>query len=223
MFTGIVQAVGTLRAVHPSGGDWRLSVDAGGLDLSDVRLGDSIAVSGPCLTVVALDAHGFAADVSVETWERTAYRGLAVGDRVNLEKALLPTTRLGGHLVSGHVDGVAVLRERRPEGRSERFVLEVPAGLARYVAEKGSVCLDGVSLTVNGVEGSRFDVNLVPHTLEVTTLGERRPGDPLNLEVDLIARYLERLVQGAGTASDEGGLDAGTLARAGFGSLGEGG
>ncbi|NIP82712.1 MAG: riboflavin synthase, partial [Gemmatimonadetes bacterium] len=185
--------------------------------------GDSIAVSGPCLTVVDLEGGGFTADVSVETWDRTAFREIAAGDRVNLEKALLPTTRLGGHLVSGHVDGVAVLRERRPEGRSERFVLEAPAGLARYVAEKGSVCLDGVSLTVNGVAGSRFDVNLVPHTLEATALGERRPGDPLNLEVDLIARYLERLVQGGKTSAAGGGLDGGSLDRAGFGTLDEGG
>jgi riboflavin synthase len=219
MFTGIVQAVGTIRSVTPAGGDWRVWIDAGDLDLSDVALGDSIAVSGPCLTVVALDGAGFAADVSTETWERTAFGGLGVGDRVNLEKALLPTTRLGGHLVSGHVDGLAELRERRPEGRSERFTLEVPDHLARYVAEKGSVCLDGVSLTVNGVSGARFHVNLVPHTVAHTTLGDRRPGDRLNLEVDLIARYLERLLHGG----EAPGLDPESLVRAGFGGLGEGG
>ncbi|HKJ87599.1 MAG TPA: riboflavin synthase [Gammaproteobacteria bacterium] len=223
MFTGIIQAVGTVRSIEPAAGDWRVTVQAGALDLGDVALGDSIAVSGPCLTVVALEGGGFAADVSRETWERTAFGELAEGTRVNLEKALLPTTRLGGHLVSGHVDGLAVLRERRPEARSERFVLEVPPGFSRYVAEKGSVCLDGVSLTVNGVSGNRFDVNLVPHTLGHTTLGDRRPGDRLNLEVDVIARYLERLLQGGEGTDREGGLDTETLARAGFPGLGEGG
>ncbi|KPV40576.1 riboflavin synthase subunit alpha [Thiohalorhabdus denitrificans] len=223
MFTGIIQAVGTVRSIQPAAGDWRVAIRAGGLELGDVALGDSIAVSGPCLTVVALEEGGFAADVSVETWERTAFGDLTVGSRVNLEKALLPTTRLGGHLVSGHVDGLAVLQERRQEARSERFVLEVPAHLSRYVAEKGSVCLDGVSLTVNGVEGNRFDVNLVPHTLAHTTLGDRHPGDRLNLEVDLIARYLERLVRGEDASGEGGGLDAASLARAGFSGLGEGG
>jgi riboflavin synthase len=184
-----------------------------------VALGDSIAVSGPCLTVVALDAGAFAADVSTETWQRTAFADLGVGDRVNLEKALLPTTRLGGHLVSGHVDGLAELRERGTDGRSERFTLEVPAELARFVAEKGSICLDGVSLTVNGVAGNRFHVNLVPHTVAHTTLGDRRPGDRLNVEVDVIARYLERLLHGG----EAPGLDPEALVRAGFGSLGEGG
>ncbi|MFA9461912.1 riboflavin synthase [Thiohalorhabdus methylotrophus] len=223
MFTGIVQAVGTVQSIQPAAGDWRVWVRTGELDLSDVALGDSIAVSGPCLTVVALEEGGFAADVSVETWERTAFADLAVGARVNLEKALLPTTRLGGHLVSGHVDGLAVLGERRPEARSERFVLEVPGALTRYVAEKGSICLDGVSLTVNGVSGSRFDVNLVPHTLAHTTLGDRRPGDRLNMEVDIIARYLERLLRGGEAGPEGGGLDADSLARAGFPGLGEGG
>jgi len=221
MFTGIIQAVGTIRSITPAGGDWRVTVDAGELDLSDVAVGDSIAVSGPCLTAVTVEADAFAADVSTETWERTAFADLAVGSRVNLEKALLPTTRLGGHLVSGHVDGVAVVRERRPEARSERFVVELPEGLGRYVAAKGSVALDGVSLTVNGIDGNRFDVNLVPHTLAHTTLGDRRPGDRLNVEVDVIARYLERLLPGAG--ADGHGLDAEALARAGFPGLGEGG
>jgi riboflavin synthase len=219
VFTGIIQAVGTVRSITPAGGDWRVWLHAGELDLSDVALGDSIAVSGPCLTVVALDDGAFAADVSTETWERTAFGSLAVGDRVNLEKALLPTTRLGGHLVSGHVDGLAELRERRPDGRSERFTLELPDELGRYVAEKGSICLDGVSLTVNGISGNRFHLNLVPHTIAHTTLGDRRPGDRLNVEVDIIARYLERLLP----TGEAAGVDAASLARAGFGSLGEGG
>lgn len=225
MFTGIIQAVGTVRSITPAGGDWRVTVAAGDLDLGDVTVGDSIAVSGPCLTAVSVEADAFAADVSTETWEHTAFGDLGVGSRVNLEKALLPTTRLGGHLVSGHVDGVAAVRERRAEGRSERFELELPAGLARYVAAKGSIAVDGVSLTVNGVSGSGFDVNLVPHTLAHTTLGDLRPGDRVNVEVDVIARYLERLLPGA--AAGEAGLDAAALARAGFGGpaggLGEGG
>ncbi|MEF8793877.1 riboflavin synthase [Thiohalorhabdus sp.] len=238
MFTGIIQAVGTIRSIVPAGGDWRVTVDAGDLDLSDVAVGDSIAVSGPCLTAVSVAAEAFDADVSTETWQRTAFADLAVGSRVNLEKALLPTTRLGGHLVSGHVDGAGVLRERRPEARSERFVVELPEGLARYVAPKGAIAVDGVSLTVNGVaagalprdefdrrngagvKGGRFDVNLVPHTLAWTTLGDRQPGDRVNIEVDLIARYLERLLPAAG---GDGGLDGGALARACFGGLGEGG
>lgn len=218
MFTGIVQAVGRIQHITPAGGDWRVAVDGGELDLTDVAVGDSIAVSGPCLTVADRFDGGFAFDVSAETWQHTAFARLAAGSRVNLEKALLPTTRLGGHLVSGHVDGVAVLRERRPEGRSERFLLEAPTELGRYLASKGSVCLDGVSLTVNGAEGARFDVNLVPHTLEVTTLGDRRPGEWLNLEADLVARYLERLLSGG-----DGGLDAEALAAYGFGGLGPGG
>ncbi|HKJ71518.1 MAG TPA: riboflavin synthase [Gammaproteobacteria bacterium] len=221
MFTGIIQAVGTIRSIAPAGGDWRVVVAAGELGLGDVAVGDSIAVSGPCLTAVAVEADAFAADVSTETWERTAFADLAVGSPVNLEKALLPTTRLGGHLVSGHVDGVATVRERRSEARSERFVIELPEELARYVAAKGSIALDGVSLTVNHVRGSAFDINLVPHTLERTTLGERRPGDRLNVEVDLVARYLERLLPGAGEAAG-GGLDAEALARAGFAGPGAG-
>jgi len=220
MFTGIIQAIGTIRSIAPAGGDWRVTVEAGGLDMSDVAVGDSVAVSGPCLTAVSVTADALEADVSTETWERTAFADLAVGSRVNLEKALLPTTRLGGHLVSGHVDGVGTVRERRPEARSERFVIELPEGLARYVAAKGSIAVDGVSLTVNEVAANRFDVNLVPHTLGHTTLGDRRPEDRLNIEVDLIARYLERLMAGSG---EEGNLGAETLARAGFGGLGEGG
>jgi riboflavin synthase len=221
MFTGIVQAVGSVRSIAAAGADWRVQIAAGGLDMGDVALGDSIAVSGICLTVVEATADGFAADVSTETWQRTAFGDLRPGSPVNLEKALLPTTRLGGHLVAGHVDGVAKVAERRPAGRSEQFSVAVPAGLARYCAEKGSLCLDGVSLTINAVAGERVELNIVPHTLEHTTLGERYPGDHLNLEVDLVARYLERLLQGGGdSAAGAAGLDADTLARAGFGTGG---
>jgi len=217
MFTGIVQAVGTVRALEEWGGDRRLTLDAGGLDAGDLAPGDSLAVSGPCLTVSERRGEDLAFDVSAETWRRTALGDLEPGSRVNLEQALLPTTRMGGHFVTGHVDGVAVLRQREPEARSERFVLEVPAGLQRYVAEKGAITVDGVSLTVNEVSGLRFGVNLVPHTLAQTNLGDRHIGDRLNLEVDLLARYLERLLavrEGGEEAS--GGLDVEALARAGF-------
>ena len=204
MFTGIIQAVGEIAALEPKGGDLRLRVRTGKLDLGDVQLGDSIAVSGVCLTAVALPGDGFWADVSGETLAHTILGDLKVGARVNLEKALLPTTRLGGHLVSGHVDGVGEVIERRRDARSERFRIRAPEALARYIAHKGSICVDGVSLTVNAVEGSVFDLNIVPHTLAETTLDEYRPGRKVNLEVDLIARYLERLLLGDAAASGQG-------------------
>ncbi len=194
MFTGIIQAVGCVRALEATGGDWRLSLETGPLDLTDLHPGDSVAVSGPCLTVAARNAEGFTVDLSAETWSRTAFRDLGLGSRVNLEKALLSTSRIGGHFVTGHVDGVAVLRQRMTEARSERFVLELPEALCRYVAEKGAVALDGVSLTVNTVAGCRFEANLVPYTLAHTNLADRQVGDRLNVEVDLLARYLERLL-----------------------------
>ena len=215
MFTGIVQAVGRVRGMASEGLDQRLIVESRGLDLSAARVGDSIAVNGCCLTAVTLAEGWFAADVSAETLDRTNLGGLAAGSMVNLETALSLSAPLGGHLVSGHVDGIARLLERRPEGRSERWRFRIPEPLARYVAEKGSVCLDGVSLTVNDVDGAEFGVNLVPHTLAVTTLGSLRPGSPLNLEVDLLARYLERLLLGD-EAARPGGLSLEALARAGF-------
>lgn len=204
MFTGIIQAIGEIAALEPKGGDLRLRVRTGKLDLGDVRLGDSIAVSGVCLTAVELPGDGFWADVSGETLAHTVIAELKLGARVNLEKALLPTTRLGGHLVSGHVDGVGEVIERRRDARSERFRIRAPAELARYIAHKGSICVDGVSLTVNAVEGSVFDLNIVPHTLAETTLDEHRPGRKVNLEVDLIARYLERLLLGDAAGGGEG-------------------
>jgi len=195
MFTGIIQAVGTVRSRAETGGDVRLEIGPGLLDMSDVGLGDSIAVSGVCLTVVGMEGGGFAADVSRETLSRTSLGELDAGGDVNLEKALQLSDRLGGHLVSGHVDGIGKVIERRDDARSVRFDIEAPAELAKYIAEKGSVCVDGVSLTVNGVAGRMFHVNIVPHTLEQTTLVNFAPGRVVNLEVDLIARYLERLVQ----------------------------
>lgn len=216
MFTGIILAVGSIAGIEPVGGDMRLRVHTGSLDLTDSRLGDSIAVSGVCLTAVELTANGFAADVSGETLSCTTLGGLRPGARVNLELALTPSTRLGGHLVSGHVDGVGRLLDRRADGRSQRLHFEAPASLAKYIAGKGSICINGVSLTVNGVDGGCFDVNVVPHTLDQTTLGELAPGDDVNLEVDLLARYLERLLLGDKAAGSGSGITRELLARHGF-------
>lgn len=204
MFTGIIQAVGEIAALQPQGGDLRLRVRTGKLDLGDVQLGDSIAVDGVCLTAVELSGDGFWADVSGETLAHTTLGACKQGVRVNLEKALTPTTRLGGHLVSGHVDGVGEVIERKTDARSERFRIRAPKELARYIAQKGSICVDGVSLTVNAVEGSVFELNIVPHTLAETTLDAYRAGSKVNLEVDLIARYLERLLQGDVEAGGQG-------------------
>jgi len=216
MFTGIIQAVGRIAGLEPKGEDMRVSIECGALDLADVHAGDSIAVSGVCLTAVELMADGFSADVSAETLARTIFGTLQPGCRVNLEKALTPTTRLGGHLVSGHVDGVGTLIECRSEGRSERMRIQAPPHLARYIAEKGSICLDGVSLTVNAVDGAVFDVNIVPHTLRATTLDEFRQGRQVNLEVDIIARYLERLLMGDKAAESGRGITEAFLRQHGF-------
>ena len=194
MFTGIVQGVGRIRAVEPRGGDVTMWIGAGDVPLADVAIGGSIAVNGCCLTAVELTADAFKADLSRETLALTTAGQWQPGAAVNLEKALTAGQSLGGHYVTGHVDGVGEVVARHEDARSVRVEFEVPAELARYVARKGSVCVDGVSLTVNGVAGARFDVNLVPHTLERTILGDYRPGTRVNLEVDIIARYLERLL-----------------------------
>ena len=194
MFTGIVQGTGTIRSVEPSGGDVTLWIESQVVPLADVQTGDSIAVNGVCLTATRLETRAFAADVSRETLAVTTAGAWTQGTRVNLEKALTAGQSLGGHYVTGHVDGVGEVLSRRDDARSIRVEFEVPAGLVRYVARKGSICVDGVSLTVNGVDGRRFDVNLVPHTLDMTILGSYRPGTRVNLEVDLIARYCERLL-----------------------------
>jgi len=193
MFTGIVQAVGRVRTVEKRGADARLALDAAGLGLDDVAIGDSIAVAGVCLTVVALDASGFAFDVSPETLSRTTLGTLAAGDPVNLEKALRLADRLGGHLVAGHVDGVGKVVAVHDDGAAQRWVFSAPLALARYIAVKGSIAIDGTSLTVNDVDGDTFGITLIPHTLAVTTFGARKAGDAVNLEVDLVARYVERL------------------------------
>jgi riboflavin synthase len=211
MFTGIIEAVGKLVAKQPHGGDLRLRIATGKLDLSDVKLGDSIAVSGVCLTAVALPGDGFWADASRETLERTVLGDLPLGAPVNLERALTPSTRLGGHLVSGHVDGIGSVTDYREDARSWRLRIQAPGSLARYIAEKGSICVDGVSLTVNAVEGALFDLNIVPHTLQETTLVHYQVGRRVNLEVDLIARYLERLLLGERAAQPDAQL--GTLLR----------
>jgi riboflavin synthase len=205
MFTGIIEAIGTIAALEPKGQDVRVRVQTGKLDLSDVQLGDSIAVNGVCLTAVELPGDGFWADVSGETLSRTTFADLQKGSQTNLEKALTPTTRLGGHLVSGHVDGIGEIISRKTDGRSERFVIRAPAALARYIAEKGSICVDGISLTVNGISGAEFELNIVPHTLVETTMSEFKPGTRVNLEVDIIARYLERLLLGDKAADKQGG------------------
>jgi riboflavin synthase len=193
MFTGIVQAVGEVRAIAPRGGDVELLIAVGGLSLAGVAIGDSISVSGCCLTVTRLTPDAFAADASIETLQVTTLGRWQVGQRVNLERALRAGDPLGGHYVSGHVDAIATVAAVAADARSVRMDFEVPAPLARYIARKGSVCLDGVSLTVNDVTRNRFGVNLIPHTLEVTTLGACQPGTQVNVEVDIIARYLERL------------------------------
>lgn len=198
MFTGIVEAVGRIAALDRRGADMRLSIEAETLDFGDVGLGDSIAVSGVCLSAVEVRRNGFSADVSRETLSCTTLGAFAVGAPVNLEKALLPTTRLGGHLVSGHVDGVGRVEAVRSAGQCKVMRFAVPAALARYLAAKGSVCVDGVSLTVNAVDGACFEINVIPHTLERTVLGAYRNGTAVNIEVDVVARYLERLLTGGG-------------------------
>lgn len=217
MFTGIVHAVGTIAAIEPRGGDLRLRVATGKLALEDLAVGDSVATSGVCLTAVELPGDGFWADVSGATLTKTVFGHLKPGARVNLEKALTPTSRLGGHIVSGHVDGVGEVRRRWEDARSVGFEIAAPPELARYIAAKGSICVDGVSLTVNAVAGDRFELNIVPHTLAETTLGEFRPGRRVNLEVDLIARHLERLLLGDRAANPGAAITLDYLREHGFG------
>ena len=194
MFTGLIAGVGRLAAREMRGGDARILVEAGTLPFDDVQLGESIAVNGCCLTVVAFDATGFAVDASNETLALTTLGRLAIGAPVNLERAMLPTDRLGGHLVSGHVDGLGIAVKRWDDARAERWRFEAPMALLRYVAHKGAVCVDGVSLTVNAVDDTGFEVALIPHTVAHTAFHALREGDAVNLEVDLLARYVERLL-----------------------------
>ncbi len=216
MFTGIIEAVGQIVATEPKGGDLRVRIKTQTLDLGDVQLGDSIATNGVCLTVVDLPGDGYWADVSVETINYTTVNQWKIGDAVNLEKALTPETRLGGHIVSGHVDGVGEVISRQPDARSERFTLRAPKELAKYIAHKGSITVDGTSLTVNAVNGTDFELNIVPHTIEKTVFGTYKAGTLVNLEVDVIARYLERLLLGDKAAESQGGITSAFLAEHGF-------
>lgn len=217
MFTGIIQAIGHISDIEPGCGDTRLRIRTGKLDLSDVALGDSIAVNGVCLTAVELPGDGFWADVSKESLDKTTLAGLKAGQAVNLEKALTPSTRLGGHLVSGHVDGIGEVIARQPEARSVQFSIRAPDALARYIAHKGSITVDGTSLTVNAIDGAVFELNIVPHTLKETIMDSYQPGTRVNLEVDLIARYLERLLLGERAAETGAqGVSMELLAEHGF-------
>jgi len=217
MFTGIILALGKIVAIERRAGDCRLKIDTGKLSLTDVALGDSIAVNGVCLTAVELGSHYFCADVSNETLSRTLLNSATIGTPVNLELALTPSTRMGGHIVSGHVDGIGKVIEKKADGRSFRFKFKAPDNLAKYIAEKGSICINGISLTVNEVNGAVFSVNIVPHTLQETTLGDAVAGTQVNLEVDLLARYMERLMQGEAAAKDHGsGITEELLQKSGF-------
>jgi riboflavin synthase len=216
MFTGIIEAVGKVVAKESHGIDMRLRIATGKLDLNGVKPGDSVAVSGVCLTAVKLTSDGFWADVSQETLVCTVLGELLPGAAVNLERALTPTTRMGGHLVSGHVDGIGRVTDYRPEGRSWRLQIQAPSALARYIAAKGSICIDGVSLTVNHVTGMLFGLNIVPHTQQETTISGYQVGCRVNLEVDLIARYLERLLMGGQAAQADGQLSEALLRERGF-------
>jgi riboflavin synthase len=212
MFTGLVELKGTLTRRTRRGPGFRLAVDAA---LGPLELGESISVSGACLTVVTSDGHGFEADVSLETAQKTTLGALALGSALNLERALKVGDRLGGHLVSGHVDAVAELRRITPAGDAQRLAVAFPRELARFIAVKGSITLDGVSLTVNAIDGDQLEVMIIPHTLAVTTLGELKPGAPINLEVDTLARYAVRFLEVSQTTGDEAGLKA-ALRRSGF-------
>ena len=217
MFTGRIEATGKLESFQQVKKDWKLVVDSGKLNLADVEIGDSIAVNGCCLTVTELNQSGFSADVSLETIQCTTFSELGVGSRVNLEKAMRADSRFGGHIVSGHVDGIGKVVNLAPDGNSIKITLSAPATIAKYIAAKGSVCVDGTSLTVNEVNNNEFTINIIPHTQVETTIGDYARGQSVNLEVDLIARYLERLItSGAETDSVGQAIDAEFLARHGF-------
>lgn len=217
MFTGIIETIGTVAEVKTIGGDVRLTVRAPKLDWQRVQLGDSIATNGVCLTVIEKLANGFHADVSRETLSLTTLGDWRSGTQVNLEQALTPQSRLGGHIVSGHVDGIGEVIGRQGDARSERLQIRAPDSLSKYIAHKGSITVDGTSLTVNAVNGAVFDLNIVPHTLKETVIQHYQVGTRVNLEVDVIARYLERLLLGDKAAQAEAsGITAAFLAENGF-------
>ena len=215
MFTGIIEAVGAVKRIEPMGGDLRFVIDGGSLDMSDVQLGDSIAVNGVCLTVIEYEPASFSVDVSNETISLTSLKGLKAGSAVNLEKAMLPTTRMGGHLVSGHVDGLGTVVSKTEDARSIRLQIEVPPELKKYIAVKGSICIDGTSLTVNSVDNRIVGLNIVPHTQQRTVIQHYAKGTKVNLEVDLVARYLETLLLNMDDR-DKSKVNMELLTRAGF-------
>lgn len=216
MFTGIIESIGTLQAITPKGEDISVTVNVGKLDMGDVKLGDSIATNGVCLTVVAMTERTYTADLSLETLKRTGFVDYKAGDTVNLEKAMLPTTRFGGHIVSGHVDAVGEIIERHQTGRAVEFWIQLPQSLAKYVVEKGSITVDGISLTVNDLRKNAFKLTIVPHTAAETTMDNFSVGQKVNLEVDVIARYLERLVIGQKEEQPESSVTMDLLAKSGF-------
>ncbi|MGR6833425.1 riboflavin synthase [Aliivibrio wodanis] len=216
MFTGIIESIGTLQAITPKGEDISVTVNVGKLDMGDVKLGDSIATNGVCLTVVAMTERTYTADLSLETLKRTGFVDYKAGDKVNLEKAMLPTTRFGGHIVSGHVDAVGEIIERHQTGRAVEFWIQLPQSLAKYVVEKGSITVDGISLTVNDLRKNAFKLTIVPHTAAETTMDNFSVGQKVNLEVDVIARYLERLVIGQKEEQPESSVTMDLLAKSGF-------
>jgi riboflavin synthase len=195
MFTGIIEAIGKVIAIDQADLDIRMRIEAGRLDLSEIRIGDSISVNGVCLTVVRSSDTSFSVDISRETLACTTLGDLAPGSALNLERALTLASHLGGHLVTGHVDGVGTIVSRQEQGQSLQLTMQAPEALARYISRKGAICIDGVSLTINAVEGARFDVQLIPHTLKETIAASYQPGDRVNIEVDLLARYIERLLE----------------------------
>ncbi|HCH1695712.1 TPA: riboflavin synthase [Vibrio parahaemolyticus] len=216
MFTGIVEAVGKLTAITPKGEDITVTVEVGKLDMSDVKLGDSIATNGVCLTVIDFGSNYYSADLSLETLKKTGFANYQVGEKVNLEKAMLPTTRFGGHIVSGHVDGVGEIVERNQVGRAIEFWVAMPAEISKYVAEKGSITVDGISLTVNDLRKNAFKLTIVPHTSEETTIDHFQVGRKVNLEVDVLARYMERLLQGQQEEQPESRITMDFLQQNGF-------
>ncbi len=220
MFTGIVEDIGKIAQLQSSGGDVRLEVAVNKMPLVDVNLGDSIAVNGICLTVTDLTPTSFWADVSKESLSKTSLAIAKSGTKVNLEKALMPTSRMGGHIVSGHVDGLGEIISRENDARSVKFRIKAPSHISKYIAAKGSITVDGISLTVNEVDGDLFSLNIIPQTLKETTLNNANPGRQVNLEVDIISRYLERLLRGGVNQENESSnadkLSLGFLAENGF-------
>jgi riboflavin synthase len=215
MFTGIIESVGKLSQLTKKNGGYRVEISTGKLNLSDVKLGDSIASNGVCLTVVAITSQSFCADVSGETISLTGFANYAIGEVINLEKAVTPTTRLGGHMVSGHVDGIGTIAKIINNGSSDDYWVSAPIELMRYIALKGSITIDGISLTVNGIDDTRFRLTIVPHTSDETTINSFSVGTKVNIEVDQVARYLERLMSFQSTVSTSK-VDMDLLARSGF-------